>query len=50
MTEQSTPSEIAGEVFISYSWDSEDHMQKVLALANRQRSESFDCVHELLSG
>jgi hypothetical protein len=33
-----------GEVFISYSWDSEDHVGRVLALSNRLRSEGIDCV------
>jgi len=33
-----------GEVFISYSWDSEDHLRTVLALSNRLRSEGIDCV------
>jgi hypothetical protein len=42
--EQSEPNQIAGEVFISYSWDSEDHVQQVLALSNRLRSEGVDCV------
>src|SRR3954470_14996308 len=29
-------------VFISYSWDSEEHKQKVLNLAQRLRSEGVD--------
>ena len=42
--EQSGPNQIAAEVFISYSWDNEDHVQQVLALSNRLRSEGVDCV------
>src|SRR5438132_13608467 len=34
----------AGEVFISYSWDSEAHRRAVLELSNRLRSEGIDCV------
>jgi TIR domain len=34
----------SGEVFISYSWDSEDHVPAVLELSNRLRSEGVDCV------
>lgn len=34
----------AGEVFISYSWDSEEHVRAVLDLSNRLRSEGVDCV------
>jgi hypothetical protein len=33
-----------GEVFISYSWDSEEHIKSVLALSNRLRSDGIDCV------
>jgi len=33
-----------GEVLISYSWDSDPHPQKVLALSDRLRSEGIDCV------
>jgi TIR domain len=33
-----------GEVFISYSWDSEQHIQSVLRLSNRLRSDGIDCV------
>lgn len=33
-----------GEVFISYSWDNEDHVRAVLELSNRLRSEGIDCV------
>lgn len=32
------------EVFISYSQDSVDHIQQVLQLSNRLRSEGVDCV------
>jgi hypothetical protein len=32
------------EVFISYSWDSEEHVRTVLDLSNRLRSEGVDCV------
>jgi len=32
-----------GEVFISYSWDSEEHVHTVLDLSNRLRSEGVDC-------
>lgn len=34
----------SGEVFISYSWDSEEHVRAVLDLSNRLRSEGVDCV------
>jgi hypothetical protein len=34
----------SGEVFISYSWDSEEHVHAVLELSNRLRSEGVDCV------
>jgi SEFIR domain-containing protein len=33
-----------GEVFISYSWDNEHHVEAVLTLSNRLRSEGIDCV------
>ena len=33
-----------GEVFISYSWDDESHVRRVLELSNRLRSEGVDCV------
>jgi len=33
-----------GEVFISYSWDSEEHIASVLALSDRLRSDGIDCV------
>jgi hypothetical protein len=33
-----------GEVFISYSWDSDHHVEAVLTLSNRLRSEGIDCV------
>lgn len=33
-----------GEVFISYSWDSEEHIKAVLSLSDRLRSEGIDCV------
>jgi TIR domain len=39
-----TPLDRLGEVFISYSWDDEDHVRSVLALSNRLRSEGIDCV------
>lgn len=32
-----------GEVFVSYSWDSEEHVRTVLDLSNRLRSEGVDC-------
>jgi hypothetical protein len=32
-----------GKVFISYSHDSRDHLDRVLALSNRLRSEGVDC-------
>lgn len=41
LSQQSVP---VGEVFISYSWETEDHVQAVLALSNRLRSEGIDCV------
>ncbi len=31
------------KVFISYSWDSPEHMDSVLALADRLRSDGIDC-------
>src|ERR1700674_1828285 len=34
----------SGEVFISYSWDDEQHVRRVLELSNRLRSEGIDCV------
>jgi hypothetical protein len=33
-----------GEVFVSYSWDSEEHIKAVLALSNRLRADGIDCV------
>jgi hypothetical protein len=33
-----------GEVFVSYSWDSEGHTKAVLALSNRLRGDGIDCV------
>ena len=33
-----------GEVFISYSHDSVEHIKRVLELSNRLRSEGIDCV------
>jgi hypothetical protein len=33
-----------GEVFVSYSWDSEEHIRAVLALSNRLRADGIDCV------
>src|ERR1700685_80053 len=33
-----------GEVFISYSWDNDNHVEAVLALSNKLRSEGVDCV------
>lgn len=38
---QTAPSE---EVFISYSWDGEGHVRRVLNLSNQLRSEGVDCV------
>lgn len=32
------------EVFISYSWDSEEHLAAVLSLSDRLRGDGFDCV------
>ncbi|MEO6815774.1 MAG: toll/interleukin-1 receptor domain-containing protein [Edaphobacter sp.] len=32
------------EVFISYSWDSEEHLAAILSLSNRLRGDGFDCV------
>jgi SEFIR domain len=34
----------SGEVFISYSWDNEEHVRAVLDLSNRLRAEGVDCV------
>jgi hypothetical protein len=34
----------AGEVFISYSWDSPERIRNVLDLSNRLRSDGIDCV------
>src|SRR5258708_30695749 len=42
--DKSAPAGPVGEVFISYSWDSESHVQAVLELSNRLRSEGIDCV------
>jgi hypothetical protein len=33
-----------GEVFISYSWDSPEHIRSVLELSNRLRADGVDCV------
>jgi hypothetical protein len=33
-----------GEVFISYSWDNEEHIASVLALSNKLRADGVDCV------
>jgi hypothetical protein len=33
-----------GQVFISYSHDSVDHVQRVLDLSNKLRTEGIDCV------
>ncbi|HWZ44689.1 MAG TPA: SEFIR domain-containing protein [Candidatus Saccharimonadales bacterium] len=33
-----------GEVFLSYSWDSEEHIKSVLDLSDRLRSDGVDCV------
>jgi hypothetical protein len=33
-----------GTVFISYSYDSSDHVQTVLSLSNKLRSQGIDCV------
>jgi hypothetical protein len=38
------PDAVTGEVLISYSWDSEDHIKAVLEFSNRLRSEGIDCV------
>jgi hypothetical protein len=35
---------VNGEVFISYSWDNDRHVETVLALSNKLRSEGIDCV------
>ena len=47
-TDDTAPDSMAetdlGEVFISYSWDSEDHVRSVLQLSDRLRSEGVDCV------
>jgi hypothetical protein len=43
MSETSTPPEL-GEVFISYSWDNEEHIKAVLSLSDRLRSDGIDCV------
>ena len=43
MSESSTPPEL-GEVFISYSWDNEEHIKAVLSLSDRLRSDGIDCV------
>jgi len=42
--DKSAPAAPVGEVFISYSWDCESHVQAVLELSNRLRSEGIDCV------
>jgi hypothetical protein len=31
------------KVFISYSWDSPEHIDRVLALSDRLRSDGIDC-------
>lgn len=36
--------EVSEEVFISYSHDSVDHVEAVLELSNKLRSEGVDCV------
>lgn len=36
--------ETLGEVFVSYSWDSEEHVKSVLKLSDRLRSDGIDCV------
>jgi SEFIR domain len=41
---ESAPTAPVGEVFVSYSWDDEKHIQSVLQLSNRLRSEGIDCV------
>ena len=33
-----------GEIFISYSWDSEEHIKPVCAFADRLRSEGIDAI------
>jgi hypothetical protein len=40
----STPEPELGEVFISYSWDSSEHVRRVLQLSDRLRSDGIDCV------
>lgn len=42
MSDQEQPR--ADEVFVSYSWDSEEHIAYILNLSNRLRSEGVDCV------
>ena len=34
----------AGEVFISYTWDDDQHVKRILELSNRLRSDGIDCV------
>lgn len=36
-----------GEVFISYTHDNPEHIQRVLALSNKLRGEGIDCVLDL---
>jgi hypothetical protein len=43
MSEPLRPPEL-GEVFISYSWDNEEHIKAVLSLSDRLRSDGIDCV------
>ena len=38
------PEDRRGTVFISYSHDSSDHVQAVLTLSNKLRSDGIDCV------
>ena len=40
----SMPTSDLGEVFISYSWDSTEHIHSVLQLSNRLRADGIDCV------
>lgn len=39
-----SPISSLGEVFVSYSWDNEEHIKAVLALSNRLRADGIDCV------
>ena len=35
---------VLGEVFVSYSWESDEHTKAVLALSNRLLRDGIDCV------